>query len=112
MFFIFYVNDSVFLSLDTQKSKALTRKDSAEDFLEMYCRSHPTSDDRSPRKTVVELKREITDLKEENAKLKEMVVQGIGPYHSLNHLSTNTFFSKSLHIEFTVLWGTLLCIEE
>lgn len=87
---VFYVNYSICLSLDTQKSKALTRKDPAEDFLEMYCRSQPSSDDGCPRKTdikqtVLELKREIKDLREENAKLKEMVVQGIGSYHSLNH---------------------------
>ncbi|XP_061563943.1 uncharacterized protein LOC133418981 [Cololabis saira] len=59
------------------KSKALTRKDPAEDFLEKYCRSEPTSDDRSPRKTIFVLKQEIKDLKEENAKLKEMVVQDV-----------------------------------
>lgn len=68
---------------------ALTTKDPAEEFLEMYGR--PSSDDKSPRNTVVELKQEIKDLKEENAKLKEMVVQGIPsfikpPYHFfLNH---------------------------
>lgn len=72
--FVFYVNYSIFLSLDTQKTKALTRKDPAEDFLEMFGRSQPSSDDKSPRKTAVELKREIKDMKEENATLKEMVV--------------------------------------
>ncbi|XP_061601696.1 uncharacterized protein LOC133463926 [Cololabis saira] len=64
-------------SLHVKKSKALTRKDPAEDFLEKYCHSEPTSDDRSPRKTIFVLKQEIKDLKEENAKLKEMVVQDV-----------------------------------
>ncbi|XP_023809697.1 uncharacterized protein LOC111947331 [Oryzias latipes] len=62
-------------SLQVKKSKVQKRKDPAEDFLEMYC--HPQTSSRNPEKTVSELMQEIKELKEENANLKEMVVQDI-----------------------------------
>ncbi|XP_023152411.1 uncharacterized protein LOC111586825 [Amphiprion ocellaris] len=55
----------------------LTMKDPGEDFLKMYGCSQPSSDDTSPRNTVVESKQKIKDLKEENAKLNELVVQHV-----------------------------------
>lgn len=69
----------LFLSLYTQKSKTLTRKDPAEEFLAMYSNSPPSVShhDKNLTKTVVELKQEIQDLKEENAHLKDLLVQGI-----------------------------------
>ncbi|XP_038145797.1 uncharacterized protein LOC119786480 isoform X3 [Cyprinodon tularosa] len=65
--------------LQVKKSKALTRKDPAEEFLAMYSHSplSVTDCDQSPKKTVVELKREIQDLKEENAKLRELLVEDV-----------------------------------
>ncbi|KAM3606032.1 uncharacterized protein V6R79_009663 [Siganus canaliculatus] len=62
-----------------QKPKALTRKDPAEAFLAMYCDSSPSvihRDERLP-KTVAELKQEIQALKEENANLRELLVQDV-----------------------------------
>lgn len=69
---------SLSLSLYTQKSKTLTRKDPAEEFIAKYSYSPPSrSVQESPRKTVVALKQEIKDLKEENTKLRELLIQGI-----------------------------------
>lgn len=87
---------SFLLSLDTQKSKAPRRTDPAEEFLKLYGQSQPSSDNHnSPTQTVVELKQEIKDLKEENAKLKEIVLQGIiDSYQILNHQTSNKPFSK------------------
>ncbi|KAK7891105.1 hypothetical protein WMY93_023068 [Mugilogobius chulae] len=62
-------------SSQVKKPSALTIKDPAEEFLEMYSCTQPSANDKSPRNTVVELKRKIKDLQEENAKLKELVVQ-------------------------------------
>lgn len=77
-----------------QKSKALTRKDPAEEFLAMYSHSplSVTDCDQSPKKTVVELKREIQDLKEENAKLRELLVEGI----TLKKITKLIYFKRSL----------------
>ncbi|XP_051990451.1 uncharacterized protein LOC127649418 [Xyrauchen texanus] len=60
------------------KSKAPRRTDPAEEFLKLYGQSQPSSDNHnSLTQTVVELKQEIKDLKEENAKLKEIVLQDV-----------------------------------
>ncbi|CAB1438866.1 unnamed protein product [Pleuronectes platessa] len=66
-------------SLHVKKSKDLTRKDPAEEFLAMYSDSPPSviHNVKSLPKTVVELKREIQDLKEENANLRELLVQDV-----------------------------------
>ncbi|KAM4568160.1 uncharacterized protein V3H82_012403 [Fundulus diaphanus] len=63
--------------LQVKKSKALTRKDPAKEFLAMYSHSplSVTDCDQSPKKD--ELKREIQDLKEENAKLRELLVEDV-----------------------------------
>ncbi|KAG7455569.1 hypothetical protein JOB18_010661 [Solea senegalensis] len=64
--------------LQVKKSKFPTRTDPAEEFLKQYGQSQPSPDNHTnPRKTVVELKQEIKDLKAENAKLKEMVLQDV-----------------------------------
>ncbi|XP_041850661.1 uncharacterized protein LOC121645932 [Melanotaenia boesemani] len=74
-------NETQILSqpLRVKKSKAHTGKDPAEEFLAMYSHSPPSVPqcDKSPRKTVVDLKREIQDLKEENAKLRDLLVQDV-----------------------------------
>ncbi|CAB1435432.1 unnamed protein product [Pleuronectes platessa] len=74
-------------SLQVKKSKDLTRKDPAEEFLAMYSDSPPSviHNDKSLPKTVVELKREIQDLKEENGNLRELLVQGINSYQLFNN---------------------------
>ncbi|XP_059361703.1 uncharacterized protein LOC132099288 [Carassius carassius] len=65
-------------SQQAKKSKAPRRIDPAEEFLRLYGQSQPSSDNHnSPTQTVVELKQEIKDLKEENAKLKEIVLQDV-----------------------------------
>ncbi|KAK7130514.1 hypothetical protein R3I93_020002 [Phoxinus phoxinus] len=65
-------------SQQAKKSKAPRRTDPAEAFLKLYGQSQPSSDNHnSPTQTVVELKQEIKDLKEENAKLKEIVLQDV-----------------------------------
>ncbi|XP_056246447.1 uncharacterized protein LOC130178352 isoform X2 [Seriola aureovittata] len=65
--------------LQVKKSKALTRKDPAEEFLAMYSDSPPSviHRDKNLTKTVAELKQEIQDLKEENANLRELLVQDV-----------------------------------
>lgn len=54
----------------------------------MYGRSQASSNDKSPTTKVDELQQEIKDLKEENAKLKNLVVKGIHfsqpPDHSIS----------------------------
>ncbi|XP_077395476.1 uncharacterized protein LOC144031864 isoform X2 [Festucalex cinctus] len=57
------------------KSMALTSKDPAEDFLKMYGCSQP-SPTKSPT-NVGGFKKRIRDLEEENAKLKDLVVQDV-----------------------------------
>lgn len=66
-----------FLLLYTQKSKALTRKDPAEEFLSMFSETPSSVILNDESQTVTELKRENQELKEENAKLRELIVQGI-----------------------------------
>ncbi|CAG5971503.1 unnamed protein product, partial [Menidia menidia] len=77
--FVRHLLTAVFPTETLLKSKALTRKDPAKEFLAMYSHSplSVTDCDQSPKKTVVELKREIQDLKEENAKLRELLVEDV-----------------------------------
>lgn len=82
-----------FLSLYTQKSKALKRKDPAEEFLAMYNDSPPSVIHCDKNVTVAELKWEIQDLKKENANLRELLVQGITSYHLFNNLTAKTLSS-------------------
>lgn len=59
----------------------------------MYSDSPPAviHGDNNLTKTVVELKREIRDLKEDNANLRELLVQGITSYHLHNNKTTTLF---------------------
>lgn len=74
---------SLAIFFHVQKSKALSKKDPAQEFLAMYSHSPPSDayGEKSPKKTVVDLKRKIQDLKKENDKLKELLVEGITSYH-------------------------------
>ncbi|KAL0974044.1 hypothetical protein UPYG_G00214670 [Umbra pygmaea] len=65
-------------SLQVKKSKPPIRTDPAEEFLKQYGQSQPSSDcQNNLTKTVDELKQEIKDLKAENAKLKDIVLQDV-----------------------------------
>ena len=70
------------ICLDKQKSKV--RADPAEDFLKTYgnAQLHPV-DNHDLRRTLVELKQENKDLKEENTKWKDMVLQGITAFNEI-----------------------------
>ncbi|XP_025766007.1 uncharacterized protein LOC112847801 [Oreochromis niloticus] len=74
-------NETQILSqpLQLKNSKAPSKKDPAQEFLAMYSHSPPSVayGEKSPKKTVVDLKRKIQDLKEENDKLKELLVQDV-----------------------------------
>ncbi|XP_076745687.1 uncharacterized protein LOC143420923 [Maylandia zebra] len=74
-------NETLILSqpLQLKKSKAPSKKDPAQEFLAMYSHSPPSVayGEKSPKKTVIGLKRKIQDLKQENDKLKELLVQDV-----------------------------------
>lgn len=74
---------SLAIFFHVQKSMAPSKKDPAQEFLAMYSHSPPSVayGEQSPKKTVVDLKRKIQDLKKENDKLKELLVEGITSYH-------------------------------
>lgn len=78
-----------------QKSK-VSRKahaDPAEEFLKLYGQHpHSSEDYDSLRKTVIELRQENKDLKEDNDRWKEMVLQGIIHLVFINYSTTIYLF--------------------
>ncbi|KAG5273758.1 hypothetical protein AALO_G00155160 [Alosa alosa] len=72
-------DDSTDIETEPKKvKKSKVRADPAEDFLKTYGPGQPHSvDNHDLRKTLVELKQEVKDLKEENTKWKEMVLQDV-----------------------------------
>lgn len=84
---------------------ALATKDSAENFLKMYGRLQSSS--TAKRTAVAELQQEIKDLKEENAKLKDLVVKGIPSCLS----TTRPLLLFLNHFRLKILYYRILCTQ-
>ncbi|KAK0155079.1 hypothetical protein N1851_002595 [Merluccius polli] len=91
-------DDSTDIEAEPKKvMKSKVRADPAEDFLKTYGNGqlHPV-DNHDLRRTLVELKQENKDLKEENTKWKDMVLQGPTPDKSpSSRVSTATSASPT-----------------